>query len=86
MGQPDPKRICTSIVERSILRLRMGTRHFTRLTNAFSKKFDNHWAATILWCCWYNFGRVHKPIRMTPAMAAGIADRIWTVRDLQEAA
>jgi hypothetical protein len=64
----------------------MGTRHFTRLTNAFSKKFDNHWAATILWYCWYDFGRAHKSIRMTPAMAVGISDRIWTVRDLLEAA
>jgi len=86
MGQPDPKRICTSIIERSNLSLRMGLRRFTRLTNAFSKKWENHWAAVALWYCWYNFGRVHKSLRMTPAMASGIADHIWTVRDLLEAA
>jgi len=86
MGRPDPERICTSIVERSNLSLRMGMRRFTRLTNAFSKKWENHWASVALWYCWYNFGRVHKSLRMTPAMAAGIADHIWTVRDLLEAA
>jgi transposase-like protein/IS1 family transposase len=86
MGRPDPDRICTSIVERSNLSLRMGMRRFTRLTNAFSKKWENHWASVALWYCWYNFGRVHKSLRMTPAMAAGIADHIWTVRDLLEAA
>jgi len=85
IGQTDPKRICTSIVERSNLSLRMGLRRFTRLTNAFSKKWENHWAAVALWYCWYNFGRVHKSLRMTPAMASGIADHIWTVRDLLEA-
>jgi transposase-like protein/IS1 family transposase len=86
MGRPDPERICTSIVERSNLSLRMGMRRFTRLTNAFSKKWENHWASVALWYCWYNFGRVHKSLRMTPAMAAGIADHIWSVRDLLEAA
>jgi IS1 family transposase len=86
MGNPDPDRICTSIVERSNLSLRMGLRRFTRLTNAFSKKWENHWAAVALWYCWYNFGRVHKSLRMTPAMAAGISDHIWSVRELLEAA
>ncbi len=86
MGQPYPKRICISIIERSNLSLRMGLRRFTRLTNGFSKKLENHWAAVALWYCWYNFGRVHKSLRMTPAMASGIADHIWTVRDLLEAA
>jgi IS1 family transposase len=86
MGQPDPERICTSIVERSNLSVRMGTRRLTRLTNAFSKKWENHWAAVILWYCWYNFGRVHKSLRVTPAMAAGIGDHIWSVRELPEAA
>ena len=56
MGRPDRERICTSIVERSNLSLRMGLRRFTRLTNALHKKWENHWAATILWYCWYNFG------------------------------
>ena len=86
MGQPDPDRICTSIVERSNLSLRMGLRRFTRLTNGFSKKLENHCAAVMLWYCWYNFGRVHKALRTTPAMAAGIADHIWSVRELLEAA
>jgi IS1 family transposase/transposase-like protein len=86
MGQPDPARICTSIVERSNLSTRMGVRRFTRLTNAFSKSFTNHWAAVAVWYCWYNFGRVHKTLRTTPAMAAGIADHIWSVRELLEAA
>lgn len=85
-GRPDPERICTSIVERSNLSLRMGVRRFTRLTNAFSKKWENHWAAVALWYCWYNFGRIHKSLRMTPAMAAGIADHAWSVRELLEAA
>jgi transposase-like protein/IS1 family transposase len=86
MGQPDPERICTSIVERSNLSLRMGLRRFTRLTNGFSKKWENHCAAVMLWYCWYNFGRVHKSLRTTPAMAAGIADHVWSVRELLEAA
>lgn len=86
MGQPDPDRICTSIVERSNLSLRMGLRRFTRLTNGFSKKWENHWAAVILWYTWYNFGRVHKSLRCTPAMEAGIADHVWSVRELIEAA
>lgn len=86
IGTPDPRRICTSIVERSNLSLRMGVRRFTRLTNAFSKKWENHWSAVALWFCFYNFSRIHKSLRMTPAMAAGIADHIWTVRELLEAA
>ena len=85
-GNPDPERICTSIVERSNLSLRMGLRRFTRLTNGFSKKWENHCAAVMLWYCWYNFGRVHKSLRVTPAMAAGIADHVWSVRELLEAA
>jgi IS1 family transposase len=84
MGNPDPDRICTSIVERSNLSLRMGLRRFTRLTNAFSKKWENHWAAVAVWYCWYNFRRVHKSLRCTPAMAAGISDHIWSVRELLE--
>jgi len=85
-GQPDPERICTSIVERQNLSVRMGTRRFTRLTNAFSKKWENHWAAVACWFAFYNFCRVHKSIRMTPAMAAGISDHIWSVRELLEIA
>jgi len=86
MGQPVAERICTSIVERSNLSLRMGLRRFTRLTNGFSKKWENHCAAVMLWYCWYNFGRVHKSLRTTPAMAAGISDHVWSVRELLEAA
>ncbi len=86
MGQPDPERICTSIVERQNLSVRMGTRRFTRLTNAFSKKFENHWAAVACWFTFYNFCRVHKSLRCTPAMEAGIADHVWSVRELLEAA
>jgi transposase-like protein/IS1 family transposase len=82
MGRPDPERICTSIVERSNLSLRMGIRRFTRLTNAFSKKWENHWAAVVLWYTYYNFCRVHKSLRMTPAMAAGVTDHIWGISEL----
>jgi transposase-like protein/IS1 family transposase len=86
MGQPDPERICTSIVERSNLSTRMSLRRFTRLTNGFSKKWENHWAAIAVWFTFYNFCRVHKSLRTTPAMAAGIADHVWSVRELLEAA
>jgi transposase-like protein/IS1 family transposase len=86
MGHPDPERICTSIVERQNLSVRMGVRRFTRLTNAFSKKWENHWAAVAVWFAFYNFCRVHKSLRMTPAMAAGISGHIWSVRELLEAA
>jgi transposase-like protein/IS1 family transposase len=81
-GDPDPSRVCTSIVERSNLSLRMGLRRFTRLTNGFSKKFENHWAAVILWYTYYNFCRVHKSLRVTPAMEAGITDHVWTIAEL----
>lgn len=86
MGRPDPERICTSIVERSNLSTRMSVRRFTRLTNAFSKKWENHWAAVAIWFTFYNFCRVHKTLRCTPAMEAGIADHAWSVRELLEAA
>ncbi len=86
MGQPDPERICTSIVERNNLSTRMSNRRFTRLTNAFSKKWENHWASVACWFAFYNFCRVHKSLRTTPAMAAGIADHVWSVRELLEAA
>lgn len=85
MGQPDPARICTSHIERQNLSIRMGTRRFTRLTNAFSKKWENHWAALACWFAFYNFCRIHKSLRITPAMQAGIADHVWSVRELLEA-
>lgn len=86
MGSPDPARICTSIVERSNLSLRMSMRRFTRLTNAFSKSWENHWAAVALWFTFYNFCRVHTSLRVTPAMEAGISDHVWSVRELLETA
>jgi IS1 family transposase len=80
--QPDPARICASIVERSNLSVRMGTRRFTRLTNAFSKQWENHWAAVSFWYAFYNFCRIHKSLRVTPVMAAGISDHVWDVAEL----
>jgi len=81
-GNPDPDKICTSIVERSNLSIRMGCRRFTRLTNAFSKKYENHWAAVMLWYTYYNFCRVHRSLRVTPAMEAEITDHIWELSEL----
>jgi IS1 family transposase len=82
IGNPDPKRICTSHIERQNLSMRMGIRRFTRLTNAFSKKWENHWTALCVWFAFYNFCRIHQSLRITPAMAAGIADHVWTIREL----
>jgi hypothetical protein len=73
-GQPDPKHISTSYVERQNLTMRMSIRRFTRLTNAFSKKIENHAAAVALYFMYYNFGRVHQTLRVTPAMEAGVSD------------
>ena len=85
IGNPDYKRICTSIVERQNLTMRMQIRRLTRLTNAFSKKWENLWAALCLHFAWYNFCRVHQTLRITPAMEARIADRVWEVRELLSA-
>ncbi len=82
MGDPDPSRVCTSIVERQNLTMRMQMRRLTRLTNGFSKSWDNHWAALCLHFAYYNFCRVHKSLRVTPAMQAGITDRIWDIAEL----
>jgi hypothetical protein len=79
---PDPKRVNTSFVERSNLTVRMHARRFTRLTNAFSKKVENHGHAVALHMMYYNFVRVHQPLRMTPAMAAGVTKRLWKMSDL----
>jgi transposase-like protein/IS1 family transposase len=81
-GDPDPKRICTSIVERQNLTIRMQMRRLTRLTNGFSKKWDNLWAAYCLHFAYYNFCRIHKTLRVTPAMEAGITDRVWELAEL----
>jgi IS1 family transposase len=83
-GAPDVDHISTSYVERSNLSIRMQNRRFTRLTNAFSKKFENHVHALALYFMFYNFVRQHKTLRMSPAMAAGIADTLWTMEDIAE--
>lgn len=82
MGNPDPKYISTSYVERANLTMRMGMRRFTRLTNAFSKKVENLEAAVALHFMHYNFARVHQTLRVTPAMEAGIADHVWTLAEI----
>lgn len=81
-GQPDPARICTSHVERQNLTMRMQIRRLTRLTNAFSKKRENLRAALALYFGWYNLCRVHRTLRVTPGMEAGITDHIWTIGEL----
>ncbi len=81
-GNPDPKHVSTSFVERQNLSMRMSIRRFTRLTNAFSKKAENHAAAVALWFMYYNFCRVHQTLRVTPAMEAGISNHVWTIEEL----
>ena len=81
-GDPDPKHISTSYVERQNLTMRMQMRRFTRLTNAFSKKVDNHRHAVALHFMYYNFCRVHQTLRVTPAMESGLTDHVWTLEDL----
>jgi hypothetical protein len=81
-GNPDPKHVSTSYVERQNLSMRMSIRRFTRLTNAFSKKVENHAAAVALWFMYYNFCRVHQTLRVTPAMEAGISNHVWTLDEL----
>ena len=81
-GCPDPKHVSTSYVERSNLTVRMSIRRWTRLTNAFSKKLENHVAAFGLFTAHYNFCRIHQSLRVTPAMAAGVTSRVWKVEEL----
>lgn len=81
-GKPDDKHISTSYVERQNLNMRMGMRRFTRLTNAFSKKAENHCHMLALYFLFYNFVRMHKSLRMSPAMAAGVSDRLWDMKDV----
>src|SRR5438876_1944851 len=81
-GNPDPNHISTSFVERSNLSMRMGMRRFTRLTNGFSKKLENHGHMVALYFFHYNFSRIHKTLRVTPAMEAGIADHVWSFEEL----
>jgi len=82
MGAPDPAHISASYVERQNLTMRMGMRRYTRLTNAFSKKVENHAYQVALHYMHYNFVRIHKTLRVAPAMEAGITDRLWTVEDI----
>lgn len=82
IGHPDPRRICTSIVERSNLSMRTSIRRLTRLTNGFSKKWDNLKAALALYFAYYNFCRIHSSIRCTPAMESGLTGHVWTLREL----
>ena len=81
-GNPDIAHVSTSYVERQNLTMRMSMRRFTRLTNAFSKKLDNHIHALALYFVFYNFTRIHKTLRVSPAMAAGITDRLWSLEDV----
>ncbi len=81
-GRPDAKHVSTSYVERQNLTMRMHMRRFTRLTNGFSKKVENHGYAVALHCTFYNFVRIHKTLRVTPAMAAGLTARLWEMKDI----
>jgi IS1 family transposase len=81
-GDPDTKHVSTSYVERQNLTMRMGMRRFTRLTNGFSKKVDNHQHSVALHYMYYNFCRVHQTLRVTPAMEAGISNHVWTLEEL----
>lgn len=81
-GSPDQKHISTSHVERQNLSMRMGMRRFTRLTNGFSKKIENHEYALAIYFMHYNFVRIHQSLRVTPAMAAGVSDKLWSLDDL----
>jgi IS1 family transposase len=84
-GSPDPKHISTSFAERQNLTMRMQMRRFTRLTNAFSKKFENHMHMVALYTVWYNFVKQHKTLKgISPAMAAGVSETLWSMTDLAE--
>jgi IS1 family transposase len=84
-GSPDPKHVSTSYAERQNLTMRMHMRRFTRLTNGFSKKFENHMHMVAIYTVWYNFVKQHKSLKgLTPAMAAGVSDTLWSMTDLAE--
>jgi IS1 family transposase len=85
-GDPDAKHISTSFVERQNLTMRMHMRRFTRLTNGFSRKVENHCCAVALHYMFYNFARIHKTLRVTPAMQAGIANHVWTLEEIAKLA
>jgi hypothetical protein len=81
-GEPDPNHISTSYVERQNLSMRMGMRRFTRLTNAFSKKIENHAYSIALYYMHYNFAKIHKTLRVTPAMEAGVSDHVREIEEI----
>ena len=81
-GSPDPRHISTSYVERQNLTMRMSMSRFTRLTNAFSKKIENLRAAVAVHFAHYNFVRIHRSLRITPAMAAGVTNRVWAIEEI----
>ena len=81
-GSPDPAHVSTPYAERAKLTMRMHMRRFTRLTNAFSKKVENHAYAVTLHMMYYNFVRIHQKLRVTPAMAAGVTDKLWEIGDI----
>jgi hypothetical protein len=82
LGNAEARHSCTSHVERQNLTIRMSMRRSTRLTNAFSRKVENHEAAVALHFMFYNFGRVHQSLRVKPAMEAGVADHVWTIEEI----
>jgi hypothetical protein len=82
LGRPDPKHVSTSYIERANLTMRMSMRRFTRLTNGFSKKIENHSAAVALYMMFYNFGRKHMTLGTTPAVKAGLTDHVWSVEEI----
>lgn len=82
IGDPDYKHISTSYAERQNLTMRMSMRRFTRLTNAFSKKVENHIHALSIYFMYYNFGRIHQTLRVTPAMEAGVSDHVWSLEEI----
>ena len=81
-GNPEKEHVSTSFVERQNLTMRMHMRRFTRLTNGFSKKVDNHMNAVSLHFMYYNFAKIHKTLRVTPAMEAGISDHVWSIEEI----
>ena len=85
-GDPNPKYVSTGFVERHNSTMRMGMRRFTRLTNGFSKKIQNHAAMVAIHAVYYNFARIHKTLRVTPSMAAGLSDHVWTLEEIVQMA
>ncbi len=81
-GGPDRDHVSTFYVERQNLTMRMHMRRFTRLTNAFSRKFENHAHMVALYAVWYNFTRIRETLRISPAMAGGISDRLWSMEEV----